>query len=102
MYVVISDDIHSDCKMWRFQILSNGKYKSAEHRVLTNPHKTRMSSATFYDPAPEAVISPLPELVNESNPAKYKVVVHGAYVGALYTNGLRGKEYMKDLQCDVE
>lgn len=80
--------------------MTNGKYKSAEHRVLASKHKTRMSSATFYDPAPEAMISPLPELVNESNPANYKAIVHGAYVGALYTNGLRGKEYMNDLQCN--
>nr|QCP71065.1 leucoanthocyanidin dioxygenase [Pohlia nutans] len=84
------------------EILSNGRYKSAEHRVVTNPHRTRISSAAFYDPAPEAVISPLPELVSHGNTTKYKPVVHGAYVGALYSTGLNGKEILENYKTDVE
>ena len=83
------------------QILSNGRYKSAQHRVVTNPHRMRISSATFYDPAPEAVISPLPELVSKSHIAKFKPVEYGAYVSRLRkygrsSNGHQGKELLEN------
>ncbi|KAK9152557.1 hypothetical protein Sjap_000037 [Stephania japonica] len=33
------------------EIISNGKYRSAPHRALTNPHYPRLSVATFHDPS---------------------------------------------------
>ncbi|KAF9608465.1 hypothetical protein IFM89_009831 [Coptis chinensis] len=59
---------------WCFykSILSNGKYKSVLHRVVVNKDKTRMSWPVFCAPPEEMVVGPLPQLVNEANPSKYK------------------------------
>ncbi|KFK40326.1 hypothetical protein AALP_AA3G360100 [Arabis alpina] len=57
------------------EILSNGKYKSVVHRVMTMKHGSRLSIATFYNPAGDAVISPAPKL--------------------LYPSGYRFQDYLK-------
>ncbi|OVA08462.1 Oxoglutarate/iron-dependent dioxygenase [Macleaya cordata] len=45
------------------EVLSNGKYKSAVHRVMADKNGSRLSIATFYNPAGDAIISPAPELL---------------------------------------
>ncbi|PIN25132.1 Iron/ascorbate family oxidoreductase [Handroanthus impetiginosus] len=45
------------------EILSNGVYKSALHRVMTMKDGNRLSIATFYNPAGDAIISPAPTLL---------------------------------------
>ncbi|KAJ8750956.1 hypothetical protein K2173_016137 [Erythroxylum novogranatense] len=50
------------------EVVSNGIYKSAMHRVVADKNGSRLSIATFYNPAGEAVISPAPKL---SYPAHY-------------------------------
>ncbi|XP_077212644.1 1-aminocyclopropane-1-carboxylate oxidase 1-like isoform X1 [Tasmannia lanceolata] len=47
----------------QLEVLSNGRYKSALHRVLANKEGSRLSIATFYNPAAEALISPAPDLL---------------------------------------
>ncbi|CAK9328765.1 unnamed protein product [Citrullus colocynthis] len=39
--------------------LSNGRFKSADHRALANSKSNRLSIATFQYPAPEAIVYPL-------------------------------------------
>nr|ALU11268.1 anthocyanidin synthase 1 [Nelumbo lutea]ARQ79449.1 anthocyanidin synthase [Nelumbo nucifera] len=54
------------------EILSNGKYKSILHRGLVNKEKVRISWAVFCEPPKEKIIlKPLPELVTETEPARY-------------------------------
>ncbi|KAH9605164.1 hypothetical protein KSS87_011120 [Heliosperma pusillum] len=54
------------------EILSNGKYKSILHRGLVNKEKVRISWAVFCEPPKEKIIlKPLPDLVTESDPARY-------------------------------
>ncbi|KAK4256449.1 hypothetical protein QN277_009310 [Acacia crassicarpa] len=55
----------------QLEVLSNGKYKSVLHRSLVNKERTRMSWAVFVAPPHEAVIGPLPLLVNQENPPKF-------------------------------
>ncbi|XP_047943970.1 1-aminocyclopropane-1-carboxylate oxidase 1 [Salvia hispanica] len=45
------------------EILSNGVYKSAVHRVMAMKEGNRLSIATFYNPAGDAVISPAADLL---------------------------------------
>ncbi|XP_051150532.1 1-aminocyclopropane-1-carboxylate oxidase 1 [Andrographis paniculata] len=45
------------------EILSNGMYKSALHRVMAMKDGKRLSVATFYNPAGDAVISPASKLL---------------------------------------
>ena len=63
------------------QILSNGKYKSVEHRAVTNENYARLSYATFFIPRDEVEIGPLDQMIdsNESVPM-YKKVIYGEYL----------------------
>ncbi|XP_014503017.1 1-aminocyclopropane-1-carboxylate oxidase [Vigna radiata var. radiata] len=47
----------------QLEVISNGKYKSVEHRVIARTDGTRMSIASFYNPAGDAVIYPAPALL---------------------------------------
>ncbi|KXG19500.1 hypothetical protein SORBI_3010G068200 [Sorghum bicolor] len=45
------------------EILSNGRYKSIEHRAMVHPTRERMSAALFHAVYLDATVGPLPELV---------------------------------------
>ncbi|XP_023750755.1 jasmonate-induced oxygenase 4 [Lactuca sativa] len=70
------------------EIITNGVYKSAVHRAITNGEKARLSVATFHDPAKTVSVSPAPGL---QPPPKYHEVVYGDYVQSWYTKGPNGK-----------
>lgn len=47
----------------QLEVLSNGTYKSILHRVMAEREGSRLSIATFYNPAGDALISPAPKLL---------------------------------------
>ncbi|KAM7259562.1 hypothetical protein ACFE04_015303 [Oxalis oulophora] len=51
----------------QIETLSNGRYQSALHRVMTDKNGSRVSIATFYNPAGDAVISPASKLLYPNN-----------------------------------
>nr|CAB3493979.1 unnamed protein product [Digitaria exilis] len=53
------------------QVWSNDRYESAEHRVSVNSAKERFSMPYFFNPALDAVVEPLGELVGEDDPPRY-------------------------------
>ena len=55
------------------QVITNGKYKSVEHRVIAQTNGTRMSIASFYNPGSDAVIYPAPELLEREEEDKKQV-----------------------------
>ncbi|CAI9095444.1 OLC1v1031398C1 [Oldenlandia corymbosa var. corymbosa] len=61
------------------EIITNGEYKSIEHRAVVNSEKERLSIAAFHNPSVEAKIGPLSDLVKE-NGAKYKTVKFEDYI----------------------
>ncbi|KAJ7959106.1 Flavonol synthase [Quillaja saponaria] len=63
----------------QLEVLSNGKYKSVLHRSLVNKERTRMSWAVFCVPPHEAVIGPLPQLLDDQNPARYSTKTYAEY-----------------------
>ncbi|MED6152200.1 hypothetical protein PIB30_089586 [Stylosanthes scabra] len=63
----------------QLEVLSNGKYKSVPHRSLVNKERTRMSWAVFIVPPPEAVIGPLPPLLNDHNAPKFSTKTYAEY-----------------------
>ncbi|CAJ1960675.1 unnamed protein product [Sphenostylis stenocarpa] len=83
------------------EIITNGKYRSCEHRATTNPDRARLSVATFHDPAKAVKISPVSELIAESSPAKYRDVVYGDYVLSWYTKGPEGKRNLDAVVLDA-
>ncbi|XP_031495748.1 flavonol synthase/flavanone 3-hydroxylase [Nymphaea colorata] len=56
----------------QIEILSNGIYKAVLHRTTVNKEKARMSWPVFCEPPPETVVGPIPELLGEDNPPKFK------------------------------
>ncbi|KAG5014814.1 hypothetical protein AAZX31_08G049400 [Glycine max] len=48
----------------QLEVITNGRYKSVELRVIARTDGTRMSIASFYNPASDAVIYPAPALLD--------------------------------------
>ncbi|KAM0972620.1 hypothetical protein ACFX13_016313 [Malus domestica] len=57
---------------YQLQVISNGKLKSAEHRVVTNSSAARISAGFFVMPSHDCLIEPAATLINASNPQLYK------------------------------
>lgn len=41
------------------QYLSNGRFKNADHQAVVNSNSSRLSIATFQNPAPDAMVYPI-------------------------------------------
>ncbi|KAM7502890.1 hypothetical protein LguiB_001794 [Lonicera macranthoides] len=74
------------------QIMSNGRYKSVEHRVLANGTNNRVSVPIFVNPRPSDIISPLPEVIEDGEKALYKQVLYSDYVLHFFRKGHDGKD----------
>ncbi|KAK4797239.1 hypothetical protein SAY86_029565 [Trapa natans] len=65
--------------------MSNGRFLSVRHRVLTNPNKMRMSVAYFAAPPLHARIASPPELVTAQRPALYRPFTWAEYKSTAYS-----------------
>ncbi|PSS03172.1 Feruloyl CoA ortho-hydroxylase [Actinidia chinensis var. chinensis] len=74
------------------QILSNGRYKSAEHRVRTTSTQSRVSIPIFTIPQPTEKIGPLPELVERDGMARYREFIFGDYMNNFFGKAHQGKK----------
>ncbi|KAI8557358.1 hypothetical protein RHMOL_Rhmol04G0004700 [Rhododendron molle] len=74
------------------QIISNGRYKSAEHRVRTTSRQSRVSVPLFTSPLPTHQIGPLPQLVDTDGIARYRDLVCGDYLNNFFGNVHEGKK----------
>ncbi|KAK5784008.1 hyoscyamine 6-dioxygenase-like [Gossypium arboreum] len=79
------------------QIISNGKLKGAEHRVVTNSRYARTTICFFVYPRDESLIEPAKDLVNASNPAIYKAFKFVDFVTAFVLNPDDTSEAVKEL-----
>ncbi|MED6155136.1 hypothetical protein PIB30_002338 [Stylosanthes scabra] len=80
------------------EVVSNGAYKSVEHRVTVNSEKERMSLAMFFLPKFECEIGPALSLTNPHNPPLFKRVAMDKYFKYVFPRKFDGKsrlEYMK-------
>ncbi|GMI73946.1 ethylene forming enzyme, ethylene-forming enzyme [Hibiscus trionum] len=64
----------------QLEVITNGKYKSVEHRVIAQTNGARMSIASFYNPGSDAVIYPAPQLVEEEKKQVYPKFVFEDYM----------------------
>ncbi|MBA0752302.1 hypothetical protein Gogos_001147 [Gossypium gossypioides] len=74
------------------QIMSNGRYRSVEHRVVANGSKNRISDLIFVNPRPTDMIGPLPELVANGEIPIYKQVLYSDYVKHFFRKAHDGKK----------
>ncbi|XP_024529254.1 probable 2-oxoglutarate-dependent dioxygenase At3g111800 [Selaginella moellendorffii] len=70
----------------QIQILSNDKYKSAQHRAVVNSSEDRMSIPVAMGPNWESLVHPASKLV-EGSPL-FKPMVYKDYMTALQAGGL--------------
>lgn len=72
------------------EVLSNGLYKSVEHRATVNSEKERISIAMFFNPNFEAYVGPHPALLIHQKPI-FKTMSMKEYVNGFFSRRLRGK-----------
>ncbi|CAN1173692.1 2-oxoglutarate-dependent dioxygenase 11 [Linum perenne] len=82
------------------EMMSNGEYKSIEHRAVVNPEKERISIATFHSPSMKAIIGPIPELINEKNQAKYQSISQVELRRLAGSRKLEGKSLLSRLMIN--
>ncbi|MEX2495762.1 MAG: 2OG-Fe(II) oxygenase family protein [Woeseia sp.] len=56
------------------QVWSNDRYRAALHRVVTSPDAERFSVPFFLNPSWETEYAPLPTMVDDSHPARYRPI----------------------------
>ncbi|KAJ7551242.1 hypothetical protein O6H91_06G006500 [Diphasiastrum complanatum] len=83
----------------QIQILTNGRYKGAEHRAIVNAERARISIPTFFHPLDDAKIAPIPELLGGQLPM-YRDSIFRDYLREFFTNKSTGKGTVDSLKLD--
>ncbi|KAL9255061.1 SRG1-like protein [Drosera capensis] len=76
------------------EMITNGTYRSIEHRAMINPSKERVSVAAFHSPRLDADIGPAQSLITLENPARFKRIVMSDFFKGLFSRPLDGKSYL--------
>ncbi|CAN1167280.1 Protein SRG1 [Linum perenne] len=76
------------------EIISNGTYKSIEHRATVNSKTERLSVATFLSPKLDGELGPAQSLVTPNTPPKFKRLLVKDYFKGLFERELNGKSYL--------
>ncbi|XP_059077664.1 protein SRG1 [Cryptomeria japonica] len=74
------------------EVISNGIYKSIEHRAVTNMDRDRISIATFCAPSMKTEVGPAPELIDELHPCQYRRFIRAEYMQNFFSGKLEGKK----------
>ncbi|XP_041028794.1 protein SRG1-like isoform X2 [Juglans microcarpa x Juglans regia] len=82
------------------EIVSNGIYRSIEHRATVNSSKERLSIATFYSSKLDSELGPAPSLVGPHNPANFRRVPAEKYFKDFFDRKLNGKSYLDFMRID--
>ncbi|KAL0406589.1 UNVERIFIED_CONTAM: protein SRG1 [Sesamum latifolium] len=85
-FIIIVGDI--------LEILTNGAYKSIEHRAIVNSKKERLSVATFLMPDLDGDLGPAASLITPGTPEKFKRIGVTEYFKGYFSRELVGKSYL--------
>ncbi|KAF5472396.1 hypothetical protein F2P56_009118 [Juglans regia] len=81
------------------EILSNGAYTSAEHRVAVNLERERISIAVFFNPKSKAEIEPLKSLLNNTkSPPLFRRVSIEDFHKDFFSRDFKGKTNLEYLR----
>eukprot|EP00253_Pinus_taeda_P014758 PITA_14758 len=84
----------------QLQVVSNGRLRSVEHRVVTNAFAARISIPTFYGPSEDAFIAPTSSLVDEQHPVWYKGYKFGEFMRIFWSEELKNKTVLDDFKIE--
>ncbi|OMO96758.1 Oxoglutarate/iron-dependent dioxygenase [Corchorus olitorius] len=85
------------------EILSNGVYKSIEHRAITNEKKDRISIAAFVFPDEEQEIGPLESMVDELHcPRRYRKIKYVDYIRQIMAMKMEGKAHTDIVKLEIK
>ncbi|XP_027361945.1 protein SRG1-like [Abrus precatorius] len=73
------------------EILTNGIYRSIEHRATINSEKERISIAAFHRPQMNKSLGPTPSLVTPERPALFRRTTVAEYYKTFLSRELQGK-----------
>ncbi|KAI3878515.1 hypothetical protein MKX03_023965 [Papaver bracteatum] len=76
------------------EMMTNGIYRSIEHRVITNSTKKRLSIATFHEPKLESEVGPIPSLITPETPAVFGRFAYGELLEKCMLRKLDGKSFL--------
>ncbi|KAG5517113.1 hypothetical protein RHGRI_037764 [Rhododendron griersonianum] len=92
-FVVNIGDI-LECQTYLFpRIVTNGAYRSIEHRAVVKSRKERLSIATAYSPGYDEEMGPAPSMVTPQTPALFRRIRVAEYFKGLFARKLDGKSY---------
>ncbi|XP_022848557.1 protein SRG1-like [Olea europaea var. sylvestris] len=80
------------------EIVTNGIYRSIEHRATVNLKKERLSIATFFNPNIDGDFGPAPSIVTPETPAKFKRISFVDYMKGYFSRELDGKSYLDTIR----
>ncbi|KAJ4800239.1 2-oxoglutarate (2OG) and Fe(II)-dependent oxygenase superfamily protein [Rhynchospora pubera] len=79
------------------EVLSNGIYKSIEHRGMTNTQHPRISLVAFHGPDNSLMLRPLPEVVGDGK-LNYGSMSYQEFMKAVFNKKLEGKSVIEKLK----
>jgi isopenicillin N synthase-like dioxygenase len=82
------------------QVLSNGKFRSVEHRAVIHPNKERISVAMFQYPRSDLMLGPLPEFVKEPEKPRYGTASYQEFMAQYFGAKLDGRGHIERLKLE--
>ncbi|WMV15698.1 hypothetical protein MTR67_009083 [Solanum verrucosum] len=84
------------------EIVSNGVYKSIEHRAIVNSNKERLSVATFSIFNLDSELGPAHSLIGPNNHPIFRRVVVQKYLQDYFARKLDGKSYLDVMKLEAD
>ncbi|GAB4827245.1 hypothetical protein Ancab_040019 [Ancistrocladus abbreviatus] len=84
------------------EMITNGTYRSIEHRAMINPSKERISVAGFHSPRLSADIGPAESLITPETPARFKRITAADFFKGLFSRPLDGKSYLDLMRIETQ
>lgn len=80
------------------QIVTNGAYRSIEHRATVNSEKERLSIATFLSTKLDGDLGPASSIVTPETPARFRRISTVDFFKELFSRKLNGKSFVDTMR----
>lgn len=84
------------------EIVSNGVYKSIEHRAVVNSTERRLSLATFYTFNIDSELGPARSLIGPNNPPIFQTINLGKSLKVFSTRKIKGKSFVDLMKVETK